>query len=95
MTDNQTVNVDDLNRDELNAYAATLGISDPSVFGKKADLLDAVKKVQDGASPDDVLPEPEPQEPVDQSTGQDGPVAGGVYIVNGKRVNANGEPVKG
>jgi hypothetical protein len=43
----------DLNRDELNAHAAALGLTEPEGYKTKADLVAAIKAAGTGGSHDD------------------------------------------
>lgn len=102
-------NLSAMKRDELEAYAATVGIADPASFGSVADLraaIQAAPAVGKGA----VVPRTNAGV---NSPGQDSGVVQtnlapnegtvdaqegqkvGVYIVDGQKVDPNGKPVKG
>lgn len=83
-------NLDDLTRDELNAEAEAVGVTNPASYGTKAELIEAIM-AQGGVADngDTASAAAGPVSRLDET------VAGGRYLVNGKTVNANGEPIAG
>ena len=89
-----------MNREQLNEEAKRLGIENPEQFETNANIIEAIEGTDGFKAEQEAAAKAKAEEQARKDAEQSAPkpaepAKGGRYIVNGKRVDANGKPVKG